>query len=326
MYICTMVSKKEKQIKQLWRDTFGDNEEFIRMYFKWVYKDKYALTIEDNGRVISSLMLLPYSVNYYGTELSMGYIAGACTVAEEQGKGCMSRLMNRAFEDMKRKGMALATLIPASTSLFDFYDRYGFVRAFEYSFDVHTRPELPEPTGDCVVTTAAKLEKKMYAYADRKLRERPICVLHDWGDMNNIVRDICLVGGQVFVASRGNAICGMAFATPAGRSASGADDRSVLVRDILFDDDEVRKALLPVIAENMHADRIVCRIPCTAGVAPYSYGMARVIDPARMIGVRRAACGEEAAGEDLEGMDVKSLTSVLMDYPDRRAYMSLMLD
>ncbi|MDR2496816.1 MAG: GNAT family N-acetyltransferase [Tannerellaceae bacterium] len=321
-----MESKKEKQIKQLWRDTFGDNEEFIKMYFKWVYKSKYALTLEDNGRIISSLMLLPYTLNYYGTELPIGYIAGACTLADERGKGWMTRLMSLAFAEMKRRGMALATLIPASAGLFDFYDRYGFVRAFEYSFSIHTRAELAAPTGSCIARPMDKLDRRAFAYSDRKLRERPVCVLHNRADMNNIMRDMSLAGGRAFVAVRGDALCGMAFATPVARPASGSDERSALVREILFEDDEARAALVFAIAETMPVDRIVCRIPCTAASTPYSYGMARVIDADRMIALRRAACGAEAAGAETEGMDVKLLTSILLDYPDRRAHMSLMLD
>ncbi|MDR2498448.1 MAG: GNAT family N-acetyltransferase [Tannerellaceae bacterium] len=321
-----MQSKKEKQIKDLWRAAFGDNENFIRMYFKHVYKAKYALTLEHEGQLVSSLMLLPYKLNYYGRELLMGYIAGACTLEGQRGKGWMTRLMHKTFEQMRRRGMYVATLIPASPSLFDFYERYGFSRAFEYSPCVYARQELGEADGSCRVLSQDTLGGKEFAYVDRKLRERAIGVLHDRRDMDNIGRDICLSGGRMYVARRADTICGIAFATPFIRPGSNPEERSALVREIVYEDGDAMRALLLAATENLGVERALCRMPYIAQGTAYSYGMARAIDPEAMFEIRKAACGAKMSLEELKAMDIKQQTAYLLDYADRKAYMSLMLD
>jgi GNAT superfamily N-acetyltransferase len=322
-----MVSKTEKQIRTLWRDIFGDNEEFIKMYFKRVYKDEYALAMERDGRIVSSLMLLPYSFNYYGATLPMGYIVGACTLPAERGRGWMKRLMDLAVEEMKRRGMAMAALIPASPSLFDFYERHGFTRAFDFSLCTYSRSEYNNPSRYYRITRIAKFGREEEKFFNRKLKERLIGVLHGKDDVKNIFRDNALAGGKVIMASREGGPCGMAFATPARRRDAGSEERSALARELLYDDESIKQALLHAVSVEFGVERVMYRRPYAPELAAtYCYGMARVINAELMIDIRRnSPLGEPLSG-DLPGMDIRELTSALLDYPNRRAYMSLMMD
>ena len=322
-----MVSKTEKQIRTLWRNIFGDNEDFIKMYFKHVYKDEYALAMELDGKIVSSLMLLPYSLNYYGTELPMGYVVGACTLPAERGKGWMKRLMDTAVEEMKRRGMVLAALIPASTSLFEFYERHGFTRVFDFSLCTYSRSAYNIPPRNYRISQLVKFGRSELAFFSGKLNERPIGVLHDKEDIKNIFRDLALIGGKVIMASDQGGPCGMAFATPSGRQDAGADERSALIRELIYTDDSVKQSLLLAVAEAFGVERVVYRKPSSPeATVSYGYGMARVIDADPMINIRAAQGIEAPSRGDLAAMDVKTLTSVLLDYPNRGAYMSLMMD
>ena len=80
---------KKQQVKDLWRTCFGDSEAFIDLYFDRVYQDDNTLTIERNGQIVSALQMLPYTMTYFGTEISVAYISGACTVPEQRGQGLM---------------------------------------------------------------------------------------------------------------------------------------------------------------------------------------------------------------------------------------------
>ena len=67
---------KKQQIVNLWRTCFGDSEAFISLYFDRVYKDENAMTIEKDGKIVSALQIVPYTMTYLGTEISVAYISG----------------------------------------------------------------------------------------------------------------------------------------------------------------------------------------------------------------------------------------------------------
>ncbi|GHT43717.1 acetyltransferase [Bacteroidia bacterium] len=320
--------RKKKEIRKLWRTAFGDSESFIRLYFKWVYKDENALVIEHKGKVVSSLQLIPYTMNYFGEEIPLAYISGACTHEKERGKGWMSQLMLEAFEEMKRRGIALAALIPANKPLFGYYSKHGFTEAFEYSRTLYTQPEYILPKQDYLFLPVEKPTASAYEYFERKLKERPAGVLHDYGDMVNICRDMELSGGAIFAAFRPITLepCGLAFAVPADASAPHPD-RYLLVKELFYDDEDTKNALLHEVTRSFNVKQAVYRQPCLPGQPCYPYGMARVMDIPRMVGIWLAAHPNSnyTKGELLD-MEAGALASLLLGYPNRTAYMSLMLD
>ena len=98
---------KKQQIVNLWRTCFGDSEAFISLYFDRVYKDENAMTIEKDGKIVSALQIVPYTMTYLGTEISVAYISGVCTAPEERGQGLMRQLLQETFEEMERREVYL---------------------------------------------------------------------------------------------------------------------------------------------------------------------------------------------------------------------------
>ena len=99
---------KKQQIVNLWRTCFGDSEAFISLYFDRVYKDENAMTIEKDGKIVSALQIVPHTMTYLGTEISVGYISGACTTPEERGKG----LCDNSCKRHSRKWNGVRSLSP----------------------------------------------------------------------------------------------------------------------------------------------------------------------------------------------------------------------
>ena len=96
------MDNNKSQLIDLWRTSFNDSEEFIKLFFDRVYKKENALFIEKNGKIVSALQMLPYVMTYYGKEISVNYIYGACTLPSERGQGLMRQLIQKAFEVMER--------------------------------------------------------------------------------------------------------------------------------------------------------------------------------------------------------------------------------
>jgi len=284
-------SIKKQATEQLWRTSFGDTEEFIRLYFDHVYRDENTLTIEKDGRIVSALQILPYTMMWGNTEIPIAYICGVCTHPSEQKKGYMNLLMEKAHSELKRRRIPLATLIPAQTWLFDIYKKQGYEEAFYYSTENYFISGQTNTSGNMTVSAATELSDDLYPYFNRKLRERPRCILHSQADFSIIWKDLMLYRGVLFVArDESKTVTGIAFALPADKQGT-----SIKINELLYDNSEVKEQLLSAVAHSFHAPKIHYHTP--PRLHPTPRGMAKIIDP-----------------------------NLLIDFSGKDAYMSLMLD
>ena len=285
---------KKQQIVNLWRTCFGDSEAFISLYFDRVYKDENAMTIEKDGKIVSALQIVPYTMTYLGTEISVGYISGACTTPEERGQGLMRQLLQETFD---------------------------------YSVETYIRPntpvQLPKIT---VIQPEVPTTDELFAYFNRKLRERPSCILHSQDDFITILRDLQLDNGGMYTALDENEkVVGMAFALPL-EAGTAPSDKKLFIKELLYDSEEIKALLLQELTlQNNISQATVNTPPTPPGTLPM--GMARIIDTKRMIHLWLSKQHESPVSKkDLEQMDNQTLTRQLIGYQGRMAYMSLMLD
>lgn len=319
----------KQQIIDLWRLSFNDTEEFIRLYFDRVYKEENTLVIEKNGQVVSALQMLPYTMTYYGTEISVAYISGACTLPSMRGKGLMKQLLQDAFEEMKRRSVAVTALIPADPWLFDYYRKQGYTDAFDCTEDTYIRPETPVYAPEItVVPPKVPSIDELYDYFNRKMRERTCCILHTKEDYITILRDLELDKGRMLTAlnEEGQTI-GMAFVLPPDDTVGLPEEKKhVYVKEFFYDDDRVASLLLQESTLQFNVDRAIYKTPPIIP-ATRPFGMARVIDTERLIHHWLSTHKDSPLTEqNLKDMDIQTLTRIVMGYPNREAYMSLMLD
>ncbi|WP_102408941.1 GNAT family N-acetyltransferase [Parabacteroides bouchesdurhonensis] len=311
---------KKQQIIDLWHTCFDDSEAFISLYFDRVYNDNNTLTIEKNGQIVSTLQMLPYTMNFYGKEISVAYIYGACTAPEYRNQGLMRQLIEESFQKMKERTIALAVIVPADPWLFDFYREQGFTEAFDYTLEAYHRSNqvVQAPTLTVVPPEVPPLQQ-LYAYFDKKLRERSCCVLHTYDDFITILRDIQQSGDQMLTVLN-------IQQEPVGMIFLRKDKDRIFVKELLFDNDQVKELLLQeaTLQNNVKEASYVC-MPVPPGTMPY--GMARVIDTDRLINYWiEKHPHSPILKNDLKEMDIQNLTRHLLNYPERKAYMSLMLD
>lgn len=318
----------KQQIIDLWRISFNDPEEFIRLYFDRVYNEKNTLAIEKDGQVVSALQMLPYTMTWCGTEISVAYISGACTLPSMRGKGLMRQLIQQSFDVMKERKYAITALIPADPWLFDYYREQGYTEAFDYTEEIYVRPDkiVWEPNLTVVPPDVPSIDL-LYTYFNRKLRERPNCVLHTFDDFISILRDIQIDRGQVLTALNDKEQpVGMAFLIPPSTDEDAETEKKVYVKELLYDNDAIANLLLQEATLQHNVKKAKYRTPpSTPGTLPM--GMARVLDTHRLIHHWASKHKHNPISvEDMEGMDIQTLTRHLMGYPQRLAYMSLMLD
>jgi predicted acetyltransferase len=303
----------------LLKTSFANSDDFIRLYFDRVYKEEHTLTLRENGRVISALQMLPYEMKYCGTTVPMAYVCYVCTLPSERGKGRMSQLMQQALDVMRDRKYALTTLIPASGWLFDYYERFGYARAFDYSLETHHRSTAAEHgTASCRIVSQNDLSPDvLYAYFDRKQRERACAVLHTAYDWQTILQDCLLDGGGVSVVLRDGKPSGMAVAVP-------KDDYTVYIKEIFYDQPCIKEALVQFILTRFHRQTAEVRVPPVPSAAR-SYGMAQILDKQRMTALY-LSYHPRPDTSFLKETDNRMLTQILLQYEQRLGWMNLMLD
>ncbi len=318
---------RKRQIVDLWRTCFEDSEDFIRLYFDRVYRDENEMTIEKGGKIVSALQIVPYTMTYLGSEIPVGYIYGACTAPEERGRGLMRELLRESFEEMERRKIAVSVLIPAEPWLFDYYRKQGYTEAFDYTEVTYIRPNAPVRLPDMtVVRPEVSITDEVFAYFDRKSRERPSCILHSHDDLFVILRYFQMEGGGIYSALDGSGkVVGLAFASPFGAGATPSG-KKLFIKELLYDSEDIRESLLRELTSRNNVSRATLYTP---PIFPDTRpkGMARLIDTERMIRLWLSKRHDPPfTQEKLEEMDNQTLTRLLMGYQERRAYMSLMMD
>lgn len=128
-----MIHDFEKLIEEytrLWKEAFGDSEEFISAFMERYCNKECALHIEGNGKVLSMLHLIPFTLNGY----RVAYIYAVATDSCARGKGHASRLIEQAIEKAKENGYKAIITLPADNGLTEFYSRFGFKGRFAVRF------------------------------------------------------------------------------------------------------------------------------------------------------------------------------------------------
>lgn len=241
----------------------------------------------------------------------------------------MKQLMQKAFDEMKYRSVAVAALIPADPWLFDYYRELGYTETFDYSEDTYIRPEIPvyAPQITVVPPEVPSLDQ-LYDYFNRKIRERQCCVLHTKDDFVTILRDLQLDGGQMLTAlNEKDQPIGMAFTLPPDHTPGLSEDKKqVYVKEFFYDDDRVANLLLQEATLQNNVNKAIYKTPPVVP-ATRPVGMARVIDTERLIHHWLSTHKDSPFTEqNLKDMDIQTLTRIVMGYPNRESYMSLMLD
>lgn len=121
-----------EQVKILWREAFGDDEQFIDSFLMRYYPRSRMLCAACDGHLAAMLHLLPFE-----TEMGRStYIYGVATRPAFRGRGLASQLMHEAMRIIAEQGDDAAFLIPTPGRewLREFYGRFGFTGCVPTAF------------------------------------------------------------------------------------------------------------------------------------------------------------------------------------------------
>ncbi|MEA5068712.1 MAG: GNAT family N-acetyltransferase [Christensenellaceae bacterium] len=118
------------QLKPLWSRVFGDSAQAVDAHFALRHRDEDMLVWAEDERICGMLTMLPLTIMQNDAAYPARDIYAVATAPERRGRGIAGELLERAGELILARGEAAAVLVPASKSLFDYYEKRGYRTAF----------------------------------------------------------------------------------------------------------------------------------------------------------------------------------------------------
>ena len=282
----------KNQTKALWDTCFSEEDKrFVDFYFEKRYNEQDNIHIEKDGKVVSAMQLISYPFSYYGKTIGCSYLSGCCTDPDYRSQGLMNDLIIKALNQAKNNGACFAALIPASESLFNYYEGTNFIPTFDYS-KIRIKRQRTTDNGQqtasgCQIislqvykTTRLQEESEIdfyqvYDYFNSKMRSRNCCVQHDEYDFSVITEDLELFDNHLLVAKYGEDICGLAFCY--------LRNDEVYIKDVFAESTAIFSDLITAAANIFDNETINIIIPPVPGQKTHKLGMARIIDAETML-------------------------------------------
>lgn len=121
------ISEIESRMREMWRATFGDTEEYVELLFNAYFNPRYCCWKIADGDVVSMLFGIPYE---FRSERPGGfralYLCGLSTLPQYRNRGLMGMLMKEIEERAAANGFDATFLIPADSELREYYKRRGY--------------------------------------------------------------------------------------------------------------------------------------------------------------------------------------------------------
>ena len=202
----------KNQTKALWDKCFSEEDKrFVDFYFEKRYNEQDNIHIEKDGKVVSAMQLISYPFSYYGKTIGCSYLSGCCTDPDYRSQGLMNDLIIKALNQAKNNGACFAALIPASESLFNYYEGTNFIPTFDYS-KIRIKRQQTTDNGQQTATISVfdnesdpEAFYQVYDYFNTKMRARNCCIQHDEYDFGVITKDLELFDNHLLVAKYGDA-------------------------------------------------------------------------------------------------------------------------
>ena len=117
------------QLRELWKEAFGDTDAYLDLFFGTAYSPDRCRCVTIGGQVASAL----YWFNCRFDRKPVAYVYAVATAQTHRHQGLAAALLQNTHRHLKESGYAGAILVPASASLFDLYEKQGYHSGSEFA-------------------------------------------------------------------------------------------------------------------------------------------------------------------------------------------------
>lgn len=127
MTFTSPTSAQISALRLLWKEAFGDTDEFLDLFFDVAFSPDRALCAME-GEALAAML---YWFDCTLESKRVAYVYAVATARNFRGRGVGSALMRELHGRLQKSGYAGAILVPSEASLFDFYARFGYTHITE---------------------------------------------------------------------------------------------------------------------------------------------------------------------------------------------------
>lgn len=109
-------------LRALWKEAFGDTDEFLDSFFGTAFSPDRAVCIEENNKILSAL----YIFDCLFEDKKIAYIYAVATSKQARGRGLCRKLLDYTHKLLKTQGYIGAILVPSDKGLFEMYEKLGY--------------------------------------------------------------------------------------------------------------------------------------------------------------------------------------------------------
>lgn len=121
------------RLRGLWKAAFGDEDEFLDMFYRTAYAPERSLVYREDGALLAALYWLDCA--FHGQKLA--YLYAFAVTPERQNQGLGGRMMEAYHRQLEQQGYAASVLVPGNPRLVRYYQRFGYRgQAFHREFTV----------------------------------------------------------------------------------------------------------------------------------------------------------------------------------------------
>lgn len=109
-------------LRVLWKEAFGDSDEFLDSFFSTAFSTDRCRFIASNEKPLAVL----YWFDCLYMNKPVAYLYAIATAKSHRGQGLCHHLMHEVHSELQALGYAGAVLVPADSRLFELYQTLGY--------------------------------------------------------------------------------------------------------------------------------------------------------------------------------------------------------
>lgn len=109
-------------LRALWKQAFGDTDEFLDLFFSAAYAPERSLCALEGDTVAAAM----YWLDCECREKPVAYLYAVATDEQYRGRGLCRALTEEVHRILRKRGYAGAILVPGSPGLFAMYGKMGY--------------------------------------------------------------------------------------------------------------------------------------------------------------------------------------------------------
>lgn len=113
----------------LWRECFGDSEEYIEFFLNNIPDENELYIYESDSEAAGMMILMPEEIAWNGKKGKVYYLYALCVKESCRGRGIAGEMLDFAKETAKNANAEIC-LVPGSEKLRKYYAKRGFIDVF----------------------------------------------------------------------------------------------------------------------------------------------------------------------------------------------------